>query len=712
MRFWRTPLARAALAIGALLLAGGGAAVANEPINFCMEDGGVTITLPGDVPMELACGWRGPFDMGSPEDERGRSDDEGPVTDVFLSDDYYIGKYPVTQAQWEAVMGAGNWPDPPPSTEFGLGDDHPVYNVSYDDALEFIDALAEHLEATGQLHVSPPRLPTEAEWERATRGWTETRFFFGDSLDCDDDAEDCAAGPDFPGNRSDHMWYVGNSGGSTQPVGQKGENWMGLHDTSGNVWEWTADFYADSLPGGFIVDYAGPETGTERVIRGGSWASPAVDARSAARNSLAPTSTGPEPGTLGFRVASTVPLPGAPTIEITHPAPDVWDPTENMLIRPLFEYEEGLDFTVTGTADPVGSMLDRMYWRLNGGSWVEFDAAADWSFVIPELQVGPNELEIRATNIHGLERITEPRIVTRLGRVGTYCEPGTELTIELPGEFGGTVELELVCVPAGSFVMGSPPGELARTSSSEEPRTVVVLSRDFYVGKYPVTQAQWEALMGDNPSHFSDEPDSPDRPVESVSWDDVEDFIEALNDHLGATDQHEPHARLPTDAEWEYATRAGTTTRFFFGDANGIPHLQCGSEQTIAFAYMWYCANADGTTHPVYEKLPNPWGLHDTHGHVYEWCADWFEEALPGGVVMDPTGPELPPDFENPRRVNRGSSFFGNAHLGRSASRSGAQPALAQNIRGFRLVLGLEPGSDPDPGPDPDPDPADAWIVH
>ncbi len=252
---------------------------------------------------------------------------------------------------------------------------------------------------------------------------------------------------------------------------------------------------------------------------------------------------------------------------------------------------------------------------------------------------------------------------------------GDELTITLPGG----VPLVLAGIPAGAFVMGSPPGERGR-SSSEGPQTHVTISQGFYMGKHEVTQAQWQALMGSNPSDFQ----GANRPVEMVSWDDAQDFIAALNLHIATTAQGPAAMRLPTEAEWEYAARARTATRFHFGDSLSVGD-SC-EDDGIRSQYMWYCGNSGGQTHPVGQKLPNAFGLHDMHGNVNEWVQDWYD-TYPGGSVTDPTGPPSGSD-----RVVRGGGWdnLGHARICRSAQRNAQAPWTWYDGFGFRLASGQE----------------------
>ena len=210
--------------------------------------------------------------------------------------------------------------------------------------------------------------------------------------------------------------------------------------------------------------------------------------------------------------------------------------------------------------------------------------------------------------------------------------------------------LEMVKIPAGSFMMGSNNGE-----DEEKPVHKVIISRDFWMGKYEVTQAQWKALMGNNPSYLKGD----DLPVEEVNWGDVKDFIRKLNSL-----QNDYEYRLPTEAEWEYAARAGTT-----GD-------YAGNLDSMA----WYDANSGGKTHPVGQKSPNAWDLYDMHGNVWEWVQDWYG-SYPSGTVTDPTGAT-----SGSYRVSRGGSWAGGAVRLRSAYRYYSPPSIGYYGVGFRVV--------------------------
>ena len=195
-----------------------------------------------------------------------------------------------------------------------------------------------------------------------------------------------------------------------------------------------------------------------------------------------------------------------------------------------------------------------------------------------------------------------------------------------------TAPTNMVYIPPNSFLMGSPTNEINR-STDEGPQTTVILTRGFWIGKYEVTQREYLAVMNNNPSFF---PTNLDGPVSSVSWSDATNYCAKLTQQELAAGRIPAGAayRLPTEAEWEYAARAGTSTRFSYGDDPSASSLT---------NYAWYAPNAGLSVHPVGQKLPNPWGLYDTEGNVWEWCSDWYADTLPGGIQVDPQGPPSNP---------------------------------------------------------------------
>jgi formylglycine-generating enzyme required for sulfatase activity len=222
--------------------------------------------------------------------------------------------------------------------------------------------------------------------------------------------------------------------------------------------------------------------------------------------------------------------------------------------------------------------------------------------------------------------------------------------------------IPVVFLPPGTFVMGSPTEEPDRRP--EEAQHTVTLSCPFALAQTPCTQSQWEKVMGGNPSEFN----GSDRPVEQVSWEEAVEYCRKLTAKQRA-EGILPEGwewRLPTEAEWEYAARAGTT----------------GARYGELDAIGWYDGNSGNQTHPVSQKAANAWGLHDMIGNVWEWCSDWCGD-YPTGNVTDQRGPRSGSD-----RVLRGGSCFLGAGIARSANRGRAVPGGNRYVRG----LGFRPG--------------------
>ena len=495
----------------------------------------MTIPLTDKVNLDMIWIEPGTFLMGSPKDELGRYDKET-QHEVTLTQGYWLGKYEVTQAQYETVMGTN------PSRWEGA--DLPVEMVSWFDATNFCAKLTAIEKAAGRLPEGYEyTLPTEAQWEYACRAGTTTALNNGKNLS---DREECP-------EMGEVGWYYYNNEidgkQTTHPVGQKQPNDWGLYDMHGNVWEWCLDRYG-AYPTSAVTDPTGPDTGSDRVMRGGSWVYVAYFCRSACRNSGEPNLA---KSSIGFRVALA----------------------------------------------PV---------------------------------------------------------------------PSKDMTIPLAED----VDLDMIWIEPGTFIMGSPSDELGRYD--DEVQHEVTLTQGYWLGKYEVTQAQYEAVMGTNPSGFK----GADLPVEKVSWYDAKEFCAKLTAFEKATGRLPEgyEYTLPTEAQWEYACRAGTTTALNSGK-NLSDKDQCLEMDEVG----WYKYNSDRATHPVGQKLPNVWGLYDMHGNVWEWCLDRYGD-YPTSAVTDPTGPIM-----GSSRVIRGGSWYFYAGGCRSATRSGNGPSYYDSNYGFRVAL-------------------------
>jgi formylglycine-generating enzyme required for sulfatase activity len=235
------------------------------------------------------------------------------------------------------------------------------------------------------------------------------------------------------------------------------------------------------------------------------------------------------------------------------------------------------------------------------------------------------------------------------------------LTLDL----GGNVKWEGMLIPAGSFLMGSPPGE-AKTEKEAaiENQHKVTLTQPFYMGKLEITQAQYQKVTGENPSTAKGD----DLPVHNVSWQDAQTFCEKLGKQVGRDVQ------LPTEAQWEYACRAGTTTPYYNGGA--IADLDKAA---------WFGANSGGKIHPVGQKAANAWGLYDMLGNAREFVRDCYDET-PKPDAVDPTGPN-PGDPKN--HVVRGGAYTANAALALNCRCATRRPTEKLGANGFRIIVTL-----------------------
>ena len=259
--------------------------------------------------------------------------------------------------------------------------------------------------------------------------------------------------------------------------------------------------------------------------------------------------------------------------------------------------------------------------------------------------------------------------------------PARDAAFETEKTITNSIGMKLVLIPAGEFMMGSPESD-EFAADDEMPQHRVRITKPFYLGVYEVTQKQYEQVMHTNPSRFGGDWR---RPVESVSWDDAVEFCRRLSNK-------EPREyRLPTEAEWEYACRAGSTTRFSWGDSDS---------ESVMKDFCWYSCNAyewswtiphaaETGTQPVGQKRPNAWGLHDMHGNVFEWCKDWYDRDYYGrSSPSDPQGPSA-----GSYRVNRGGGWRNRSTLCRSAERYWSSAGIQDSIQGFRVACSVDRSS-------------------
>jgi len=592
----------------------------------------------------------GTFDMGcSPSNQSECYPDKDPTHTVTLTNAFYLGRYEVTQAQWMATMGSNPSGFQSPSKQVPADQvpNRPVEQVSWDMIPAFVGA-------TGM------RLPTEAEWEYAYRAGTTTAFHSmpGDPIGTNDD------------NRLGTIaWFNGNAGFQTHPVGLRAGNGYGLHDMSGNVCEWVNDwfdfaYYAESPS----VNPPGPSSGITRVFRGGAWNNPSHLCRSSVRFWDIPSFSFVN---LGFRVARD-------PVEV--PVLAAVSPPGGSMVGGTFITLTGTNLLGTTSVTVGGAMATD----------VQVVSSTTVTAVTPAGTAGASDVTVTtrsgAATLDGgftyvpmitpswatlVEPLPDPAVVTDAALRSAITATGYAWRVR-----DTATQIEMVLIPPGTFDMGCSPSNQSGCGTSEVPVHPVTLTNAFYMGRYEVTQAQWQARMGSNPSYFqsasSDVPAEqvPNRPVERVTWN-------SIAGSGGFMDQ--TGMRLPTEAEWEYAYRAGTTTAF-----HAMPDYPTGmNDDSQLGTIAWFNSNSAGQTRPVGQKAGNGFGLHDMSGNVMEWINDRYSGSYyASSPSVNPPGPN-----SGSTRVLRGGSWALDSYYCRSSHRNfGEQWDDFFSGGGFRVV--------------------------
>jgi formylglycine-generating enzyme required for sulfatase activity len=638
----------------------------------------------------------GTFAMGSPTSESGRGGDET-QHQVTLTNGFYLGKYEVTQAQYQTVMNGNSEGLNADPSQF-KGSNRPVEKASWEDAQIFLSRLNSIEQSAGRLPNGWKYvLPTEAEWEYACRAGTTTAYSWGNDINS---------------SRANYNWDGGGNDGNdskqTVEIGQFSANPWGFFDMHGNVREWVHDWKANYLSGA-QTDPEGPASGSNRVRRGGSWTNDGAYLRSAKRSDHPPSDRRPY---LGFRVGFQAVKPdGAnPELElfggagVTREAGQAWaepgaaghDARDGNLTASITisgtvdmnttgtyiltysvadaagnEANASRTVTVVDTTAPVLTLLgDANMSQAKDSAWVDPGATASDSLdgnLTSSITI-TGTVDVNTTGVYTLtysisDGASNEANATRVVHVGQASTHNADLN--------ATVQLQMLWVEPGTSTMGSPTSEAGRSADREDEHNVT-LTKGFYLGKYEVTQAQYEAVMTGNTNSLSATPskwpNNPNRPVEKVSWEDAQIFLTRLNTQQSANIPAGWAYVLPTESQWEYACRAGTTTAFSWGDdinATQTNYNESGLSQTRDVGY--YAAN--------------PWGFFDMHGNVWEWTADWYQAAYPtGNPAVDPSGPA-----SGSHRIKRGGSWLSDGSYLRSARRDGRALGARNLDLGFRI---------------------------
>ncbi|MFA6112234.1 MAG: SUMF1/EgtB/PvdO family nonheme iron enzyme, partial [Candidatus Latescibacterota bacterium] len=672
----------------------------------------LTVDLPGGTTMEFVWIEPGTFTMGDVD-----LGDTNTPHQVTIREGFWLGRYEITQGQWQSVMGTAPWSGQSYVRE---GASYPAVYVSWAGFQAFVHGLNKATED------SLYRLPTEAEWEYACRAGTTTRWSYGDD----------------EGQQGQYAWYLANAWNAGEryahAVGTKLSNPWGLYDMHGNVFEWVQDWYA-AYNNEAQTDPRGPATGQLHVYRGGSFRSDASDTRSARRTDNYSVDANCYFGARLLRMIEPVPVnrppvadagpdqtvnagatvildgsgssdPDADPLTYRWSAPGEVTLSTAAAVRPTFTARAGglyafvlvvndghqdsspdtVVVTVANRPPTANAGTDQ---TVSFGATVQLDGSGssdpDAGDVLSYVWTAPVGVSLSSATVS--------RPTFAAGGVGSYrfglvvsdgqassvadsvvvTVQGLErvppdLTVDL---LPGGATMDFIWIAPGTFLMGSPDSD-PLAYDEEKPQHQVTVSQGFYLGQYEVTQGQWQAVMGTTPWAGKQYVQaSAGNPAVHISWYDLQGFVYKLNQAAGGL-----LYRLPTEAEWEYACRAGTTTRWSFGDDAGqLPQ------------YAWYSDNTWNVgllyAQPVGAKLPNPWGLYDMGGNVDEWVQDWYG-SYSSGAQADPWGAAT-----GSHRVFRGGGFsnYGIAPSTRSGARGDFPPDGQSYGIGTRLLMMARP---------------------
>ncbi len=609
------------------------------------------------------------------------TEEVGPLTCIG---EFALGRHEVTFDEYDAFVQATNRQSPD-DAGFGRGQ-RPVINVTWKDAAAYADWLAQQ---TGEAY----RLPTETEWEYAARAGTNHAWPWGDDLGTNQAVcRRCGSEWDFR---------------STAPVGSFPPNPWGLHDLAGNVWEWTCSpFVARLLFWGLAHDAArphdeggkcaAPEASEAWVMRGGSWFTLPAQLRTTYRTGQ---SADYQYKTLGFRIAWSDPKVRLTRLTLKITPTDAQTVLLNperagntIMDLPMGRYHLRIEKQGFVSLDQWASLTQpeqelrivlKSLAELNAQSFDVHESdkpAPDWgqkahltvqteptnatvTLLDPERPYTPG-MEVPAGHYHLLIQAHGYESVEKFVE---HKPMGTNVLVSLPW-IEPTTNMVLLKVPGGTFQMGSPPNEPYRNTDESPTHTVSVAP--FLLGKYNVTFDQWQVCVADRGCGAYQPSEEGwgrgNRPVINVSWFDANAFAEWLSNKTGRK------YRLPTEAEWEYATRAGTTSPYWWGN-----EMERGRGNCDGCGSQW----DNRQTAPEGAFPPNQWGFSGLTGNVWEWMCSAYTNVYNGGAENRCVGKD-----NRMLRGLRGGSWYNLSHAMRSASRYRDLPNDRNNYTGFRLV--------------------------
>jgi formylglycine-generating enzyme required for sulfatase activity/serine/threonine protein kinase len=686
------------------------------------------------------------FQMGSPESEVGHAEDEG-LHAVAFTYDWEIGKFTVTLAQFKRFIeenpdfktdaetnetGGYGWNEPEGKFESGKKynwkfpgfrqeDDHPIVNVSWNDAKKFCEWASQK---TGKV----VRLPLEAEWEYSCRAGTSTRYFSGND---DQDLREFANVPDSSlikrikdqtqfeqYQKLALKWDDGYP--FTAPVGKFRPNPWGLYDMVGNVWQWLDDGYA-AYPKEKVTDPQGPAE-AQSMVRGGSFRDPR-GCRIAFRYDAPPTA---RYCTTGFRLAVPIrsPLPKPRVAEARNPPgsnakkdPDPAaagiskkSPELLQLERSTFERlakhvvekaHKGAEVISSDKYDFMPKQDNPKVWGLEMDVLARLIAEDKYFKATITLQLDLSTPKVRIMSISYKDDSNRvfssdelEQLKKELNDLGGFNSPNVKPSEVSEFQIADDVKMKFCWIPPGEAQLGAPKEELdyiakefyahlsewpVWMASETENARGKYTSKGFWLGKYTVTQAQWQAVMSKNPSHFvpttekikKDGITNTDHfPVETVSFGDCHKFLKLLNERGGEkVFGKQGKFVLPHEDEWEYACRGGLGNGkpFYFGNIlNGV---QANTNGMFPYGTAEKGPFKERTTRvgEYEDKFPHPWGLCDMHGNVRQWCANTFNVA------------------ETDRAVRGGDWSTKYPYKCRAAYRSSMKPDKSDESTGFRV---------------------------